>query len=336
MKLTRTPQRIIWAVDADMEDKALFQKTVKTIRAWTRDSSVTIAPVYVLSPDQVCLPTEFFGEMHDELKTTGRGKLEKALEKISLPGLEPTTVIVSPNYSLRSAVHELVSHARNEGATLIVASTLSKKGVTRFLFGSFAETLVLQSDIPVLLISPKTQPVSKVSHILFPTDLSDKAREVFHTVLSLAADQKAKLTLFHKVEYLNSFSSPAFTPEIYHKCLDQDLERRRVGLAKLAQLASGRGVAVDIVTNTSGSSIVESIVKTARRMKVDLIALASQTGPVTTALLGSVTRQLVRRSSAPVWVVHPAAPGEVNPNRMETLVKNGRVSASSEPRRDLS
>jgi nucleotide-binding universal stress UspA family protein len=296
---------------------------VKVLQAWAKEAPVTIEPLYILSPDQVQLPTAFFGEVHDDLMTSGREKLTKALSKLKLPGLQPVSVVVSPNYSLRSAVHTLINHARRTQATLIVASTMSKKGVPRFLFGSFAETLVLMSDIPVLLVSPKTQPARAVRHILFPTDLSPKSNEVFETVLSLAAEHRSKLTLFHKVEYLTDFSSPAFAPETYQKFFDEDLLRRQRELSQLADTARARGLKVDIVMNKRGTSIVEAIVSAVRKQKSDLVALASQTGPVTTALLGSVTRQLVRTCPSPVWVVHPDKAGEVNPNRIET-VRGGR------------
>jgi len=326
MKPTKIPQQIVWAVDAAMEDKALFQKTVKALQAWSKDAPVVIEPVYILSPDQVRLPEGMFGEVHDDLQTIQRKNLDKLLSKVKLPGLQPLSVVVSPNYSLRSAVHELILHARETKATLIAASTLSKKGVSRFLFGSFAETLVLQSEIPVFLVSPKTEPVKAIRHILFPTDLSEKSREVFNRVVAIAAEHRARLTVFHKVEYMNAFATPAFEPRIYQQCLDQDLARRRTELAKLAELARARKVPVDVVTDTRGTSTVGAIVAAARKRKVDLIALASQTGPVTTALLGSVTRQLLRTSTTPVWVVHPDARGEINPNRIETLNRPARAA----------
>jgi nucleotide-binding universal stress UspA family protein len=208
-----------------------------------------------------------------------------------------------------------VEHAKKANAEMIVASTQSKKGVTRFLFGSFAETLVLQSEIPVLLVSPKTAPARKFRHIFFPTDLTDKSRQVFEGAIALAIAHKAKLTLFHKVEYLNEYSVAAFVPPINQEYLRSDLQRRKAELTGLAEQARARGVKVDIVLDSKVRSIVDSIVSAAKRGKADLIAMASQTGPVATALLGSVTRQLLRSATCPVWVVHPSGPGEINVNR---------------------
>ena len=40
-----------------------------------------------------------------------------------------------------------------------------------------------------------------------------------------------------------------------------------------------------------------------------MIAIASHSGPVQAAFLGSTTRKVVRASPFPVWVLHPRAPG---------------------------
>lgn len=80
----------------------------------------------------------------------------------------------------------LLNYAHESNADLIAVSTLSRKGATRFLFGSFAETLVLQSDIPVLILSPKTQFAGPLSEILFPTDLGETSKETLERVAEMA------------------------------------------------------------------------------------------------------------------------------------------------------
>lgn len=330
MSQAKHPSRIVWAVDALTEDKPLFQKTVKALQAWARETRVEIEPVYVLSPDQMYVPQDLFGSIQQQVEESTFDRLKKLLGKVKIPGLKEARVLTSPNYSLRSAVHELVTHAKRSRADMIVASTLSKKGMTRFLFGSFAESLVLQSEIPVFLVSPKTEPVKSFRRIFFPTDLTPKSMEVFESVLALAEQHQARITVFHKIEYLTDVSAEVFASKVYEQYLAADLARRGVELDKLAERARARGLHVNIVTDEKVASIVDAIQRAAKREKADLIALASQTGPVVTALLGSVTRQLIRVSQFPVWVVHPTDGAEtINPHRPNASVPNDATAPSA-------
>jgi nucleotide-binding universal stress UspA family protein len=54
-------------------------------------------------------------------------------------------------------------------------------------------------------------------------------------------------------------------------------------------------------------TIAERISDLASKIQADAIALASRTGPIASSLIGSTTRQVVRISPCPVWVLHYTA-----------------------------
>lgn len=300
------PKRILWAVDALATDKALQDKTVKILRAWAKGSGAVIEPVFILSPDQLYVPPDMLSTLATDLKETAKKNLDAIAKRAKLPGLLAPTLLAADNFSLRNAVDHLVAYARQTGAELIVVSSSSKKGATRFLFGSFAETLILHSEIPVFLVTPKTIATSTFKHIFFPTDLSERSRDVFRTVTALAKAHRSKITLFHKIEYLNQYTLATLesTP-LYQGYMKDDIIRRRHLIEAMAEDARAHGVKTDVVLDKKLDTVSESIFRAARRAKADLIAMASQTGPVVTALLGSVTRQTLRAAPCPVWVVHP-------------------------------
>ncbi len=321
----KSTRRILWAVDAFAEDKELHKKTAKLLKAWTKGENVAIEPVFILGPDQIRVSLDMFAELVPDLRVTAKERLQGMMKTVKMPGLLEPTFLSSSSISLRGAVHELLLYARQIGAELIVAGTNSKKGATRFLFGSFAETLVLQSEIPVFIVGPKAQAVSTFKHILFPSDGTDKAREALEKVLPLVKEHNAKLTIFHKVEYINEFTVGTLesTP-IYTKLMEDDLKRRRKNGEALLALAKKNGVDADFVMGTKMvTSVAEAVLKAAKRAGADMIAMASQTGPFATAILGSCARQVLRSSQCAVWIIHPQknAPEAISPNSFKLEAK---------------
>jgi nucleotide-binding universal stress UspA family protein len=76
---------------------------------------------------------------------------------------------------------------------------------------------------------------------------------------------------------------------------------------KWANDAKKRGIEVAIeVDSKRGGSVAEAVVKLATRLKA-IVALAAQSRPLRALLMGSATRQIVRNSTQPVWVIHPSA-----------------------------
>src|SRR5262249_7246233 len=151
---------------------------------------------------QIKVTLDMFSAVSADLRETAAKRLDALMGSVKIPGLLEPTFLTTSSVSLRAAIQELLKYARQIGAELIAVGTSSKKGATRFLFGSFAETLVLQSEIPVFLVSPKMKAVSSFKHIFFPHDGSDKAREAFDRVLVVAKEHKSRITIFHRVEYI--------------------------------------------------------------------------------------------------------------------------------------
>ncbi len=299
--------KVLWALDAEMEDKQLIKKCAATIKNWTKNTEAEIEPVCVLSPDQIRVPTEVFANVKAITETSARKKLNALLKGMKLSGLKEPTLLASFNYSLSKAVQTLLDYARTSGAECLVISSQSKKGVSRFLFGSFAEAVITHAEIPILLVTPKMRPASNFKNLFFATDLSERSEQDFQQVLNLAEQKKLSLTIFNRLDFFPFYSVEAIgmTP-VDQKVFDDDIARRKTLLNKLGARAKARGIKATVVLDEKASAkpLHEAILTATQKYKADLIAMSSKTGPVATVLLGSVTRQTLRHTTRPIWILH--------------------------------
>jgi len=301
-------RRILWAIDAFGSDPALDLKTAHILRVWMTHFGAKVEPVTVLTPDQLRMPVSFFHGHSDDIVDHVMKELRERMRRLEIIEALDPCVLVSPDVSLRNAVRQVITHAKHVSADLVVCSSHSEKAVSHFLFGSFAETLVQYAEVPVFIVTPHSDEIKQVDRILFPTDISDLSRMAFETVLPVARSWGARLTLFHKLEYLSGHSFPAYEESAgYAQYHDDETIRRKTELETWAAQGRAAGVTVDIqLDEGSGTAVWKSIVAEATREHAGIVAMASETGPVASAILGSTIRQIIRDARCPLWVMHPS------------------------------
>jgi nucleotide-binding universal stress UspA family protein len=233
-----------------------------------------------------------------------------------LNGLRPVRVLGPTGSSLREQVSTLLESAHHDSVDLIVASTRARRGPPRWFFGSFVETLSLTSDLPLLVVNPHWNPqgipreksvTQWFDRILFPTDFSDESHHAFVQLLPFALKMKSRVTLFHKLSM-----GLAVMPEaaismisISEEAREAELDVSRRNAESWSREAGRAGVKVDaIVDYHEGESVAAAVLKESKRGPC-LIALAGESNRFEAQILGSVTRQILRESSNPVWVIHP-------------------------------
>lgn len=262
--------RLVWAIDPFSEDEALQASTIKFLKAISQAGKTSIEPVSIVEGD---------------LQAVALEKLTKFLKRAKLPRQSDVEVLVQSDRSLTKAVLRLVAYAKQIGAGGIVVSTQASKGATRFLLGSFAETLILESDVPTIAISPKAKVGSRPKEIMFPSDFSERSRDVFGDVLRLASTFGAKVVLFHREE----------------NALETEGKE-----APFVAAASAARVPLQVLVSAKGTSTAKAILDLAKQRGSDLVAMVSHGAPAPArVVVGSTTRQVLRAATCPVWVVHP-------------------------------
>jgi nucleotide-binding universal stress UspA family protein len=84
--------------------------------------------------------------------------------------------------------------------------------------------------------------------------------------------------------------------------MEKEREKRDKLVNDLASRARKKGIPVSVRVDINAKSVTQSILDAAQSEKADWIAMAAESGPVASALLGSITRQVVRHAQCPVWV----------------------------------
>lgn len=300
-------RRIVWAVDPFAKAPQLQRATAWAIKTFLQDQVAEILPVYVDSP----LLSRSLMTI-DELKRVGQTRLDRIVRGVGLTGLAPLTIHFEPKTALQDQVASLVDRAREARADLIALSTRAKSGPSRWLLGSFAESLSLVSEIPLLVVNPSWTRRTNFREILFATDFSPDSHAAFGKVIELARAQDAKIRLFHKIKYENN---PAVEVAFrgyprYRAVFEKEVQARQAEARRWAEEAGAAGARVEteIDSGLSGS-IADAIIKRARK-KPCLIALASHNSPAWRVLIGSTSRRVLRESGEPVWVIHPQTPGK--------------------------
>lgn len=204
------------------------------------------------------------------------------------------------------AATEVVRHADEWHADLVVMGTHGRSGYDRLALGSVAEKVLRKAPCPVLTLPPgSAHSINDVSlqHILVPTDLSACSNEALTTAVEIASHTHGSVTVLRVVESIDGDDDLA-TPGTFG-----DLRRKQVEVEAHALHESvgplSNGGAHIAQTVTVGRPYQE-ILRLARERHIDLIVMGVQgRGQVELALLGSTTNQVVRRATCPVLTVRP-------------------------------
>jgi nucleotide-binding universal stress UspA family protein len=200
-----------------------------------------------------------------------------------------------------SPAEAIVSYAEEQGVDLIVAGTHGRRGLQRMVIGSVAEEVLRTASCPVLTVRAGEEPASawNVRNILAPVDFSDESTTAVRHAKELALTYGAQITLLHAVEEVMYPS--AYGMEMADVPGPEVVERVERSLADMARDEIGyEHVVVETAIGYAPSVILDH----EEENDVDLIVIAThgRTG-LERLLLGSVAERIVRRASAPVFVV---------------------------------
>lgn len=296
---------VLWAVDISAPEPRLQHAVAGALKALTHGKKIAIEPVHVLSSSQAGVATEVFDKNLKHFERPAEQKLRKWISKVKLPGLVKPSLVIWKGVYLRSDIDALMKHARSQGADLIALTTNARQGLSRFWLGSFAETLLLHSRIPLFVVNPRCKVPKRFKRILFPTDLSASSRKIFEKIVSVAAFLEAEIILYHWMLPYQERTGLTLAPSMFYEITERERQRsRKEKLGEWVSWAEKQGAKVQVRINDRKASASEAILSEARRLDAAFIAIASQSGPLATVIVGSTVRKVVRHANCPVWVLH--------------------------------
>lgn len=308
------PLKVIWAVDAFHEDaKAQLRALQAFLKMSGGAGSAAIQPVAALHSGDFDPVSNTFPKNWHELASHALGNIIDVLENVVNAGVLPARLIKVDKPSLTASVDALIQFAIKESASLILVSSRARKGIDRLALGSFAETLVLRSPVPVLIVNPSAKAHQKLTTILYPTDFSNASKKGFDRILTMAQRLGMQILIFHKMK-LPYVSPPLglMIPTVSREAL-RELKDERLATAKQwAKRAELSGTRTKFHVDSRGGAPLDSILKASRTLGPKaIVGITSQSGPLGAAVLGSLTRQILRSAACPVLVVHSEQPSLV-------------------------
>lgn len=182
----------------------------------------------------------------------------------------------------------------SEFADLIVIASHGESGLTRWFLGSITTKVVRASTKPVLVVTSRPdapQRPAKLEKIMVPMDGSKTAEKALTEAARLARHFGARIVLYEAVIYREENREE----DDWQVLLAQGYLREQ------AQKLVGVEVECLVEERTQGHGIVER----AEQLDADMIVMGSHgRSGISRWVLGSVTENVVQRSSCPVMIVY--------------------------------
>lgn len=242
---------------------------------------------------------EYPSSVVNERLEDSRGFLEGQRAVLEAEGFE-----VHAEVRVGDPSREILIAARDAGASLILVGSRSHSRAADAFIGSVAWGVVQGAEVPVLVQRvepasgadvhpPPLRAIAAFDHILFPTDWSETADRAQAYVEAFARLGRASsFLLLHVRSELEEAQSGRSTQE-------ESLQ----GLQRIADRLKVAGATRVDIESPSGAPFVE-IVRRAERKQGTLIVMGTHgRGLVADAVLGSVSREVVRKSLSPVLLV---------------------------------
>lgn len=216
-------------------------------------------------------------------------------------GVPDTELVVKVGYP-----HEtILDTAREVDASLIVASTHGRSGLSRWMYGSTVGHLLHASHVPLFSVGKGVPPAETFApkHLLVPLDGSALGEAALPNALELAAAFGAKITLIR----IAPFSSEAFSmtvPPMHWPTLDADLVASATAYLEEVRSTLEQTVEIKVLQGARADALLGF----AETSGVDLVVMTTHgRAGVQRAILGSTADRMLD-GRAPVLLIRPEEP----------------------------
>jgi len=225
-------------------------------------------------------------------------ELHTLLASFAVAGSEPHLQIAEGNASV-----EIVRHARELEADLLVMGTHGRSGFDRFALGSVAEKVLRKSPCPVLTLPPGAGPLTQdvvFRTLLCPVDFSPDSAHALDFAVALASKVEGTVTALNIVDALDGEPEPQ-TPAYIVEFRRQQREGAQTALRNLIATHAGAARVTGVVALGRPH---REILRVAAEQSSDLIVMGVRgRGPIDLTLFGSTANQVVRRATCAVLTI---------------------------------
>jgi len=199
----------------------------------------------------------------------------------------PDAAGVATTTSDDEPANAIVKTARGLHSDLIVMGTHGRNGLNRLVMGSVAESVLRDSDVPVMTVRPDlADEAASIKTVLCPINFTDAARAALERASAIAEAFEAELIVMHVCE-------PSEQP------LDPDMERQFGSLVN--PLIRKQTRFARVVTHGDAA---ERVLNTASGMHGGLLVIGAQHRRFSDAsVIGTTTDRITRFAKIPVLTV---------------------------------
>jgi universal stress protein A len=301
--------KVLVAIDDSKFSEAALQAVITQIRPGDADVRVLhgVAPLTESVPPHMA--AGYAPELQDELKA-GRELVERAAGTLRAAGFKANASVYKGD--IREGILENAAQWR---ADLVVVGSHGRKGLTRFLLGSTAESVARHARCSVEIVRVPSPPTQKRSghplKVLLAIDDSKYSEAAVQTVIQHMRPEKTEVCILHVTESVYSeialYSYVAHAQDI--ELVQQErLKQSKALVARAEQPLSGAGFQVR--TEIRKGDQRTEITDCAAEWSADVIVVGShgQKG-LDRFLMGSVAEFVSRHAFCSVWIVRTAQPG---------------------------
>jgi nucleotide-binding universal stress UspA family protein len=295
--------KILWAIDC-------FGGSFAAIKAGARFlnqlASNATSPLQVY-PVSIMGPLEFQWFIDAGIKESPQHYLEKIVRKFKIAGLQYPKVISDSGFSLSASAKSLDAFGKKHQCEFILCMTQSRSGLKNAILGSFAEALVSRSKTSLFLVHPKGSSKIQFRKSLFSTDLSPQSRSAFKKFVSFASDWRSSVTVLHCAFQQSDWATALAMVESFQYLSGLPMNTKEASLKKdqtwFEEGARRQGVKAKFVVSRQYQQVADEILKTASRQGAGYLVMATHSGPISSMILGSTAKKVLRLSTRPVLVI---------------------------------
>ena len=254
--------------------------------------------------------------VHHERHLTNAAEAKQYLEQIGKEAF-PTTATIEYHVhdpGVGDVALSITAHADEMQADLIALCTHGRGALSRFLFGTIAQQVLANASQPVLLVPHQLQQWEgpyACRRILVPVDVGGGHEEGISLALDLAATCRAEVNLVAAVPTLGTLSteraaaaqvlptSASMLLEIEQNEAYQELSRR---------MESARKQGLQVKSELVRGRVAEAIVEAAKRLKPDLIVMATHRRKGLDALMSGSVGAAICAASPVCLLIAPISP----------------------------
>lgn len=298
-------KKIIDKLLVPLDGSILAESVLPLAAQIAKKLDVSITFIHIIEKDA---PQKIHGQQHLTNPTQAEDYLKSIVAKDIFKNVKTEIHVHEPKE--KDVSRSISDHSKELNQDLVIMCTHGSGGLHDFIFGSNASQVISLGVTPVLLVNPSAEYKDKeisFKNFLVPLDGNPDHEHVLDYAAYLAKLFEANLNLLIAIPQFGTMSGELtpvnrLLPQTTSKMLDMIVPDALEYLDKLKLKLEKSGLKVTV--KTSRNNPVRAITETSKKIKADLIILATHGKKGADAYLeGSLTPKISKASKTPILLV---------------------------------